>query len=128
MRSLLVSGALALFAGIALGQFGQSNLYSPTEVNALVDRVHTDLNHAYGVWHFSGSDRDRLNHAEKELREFAQTWSNGKFDKGKLDDAMSAIQHVLNDNHMPSESRDALSDDLGRLRRMREAWERHEIG
>jgi hypothetical protein len=126
-RSLFIAAAV-MVAGTAYGQFGTDNRYSPTEVSALVDRVHEDLNHAYGVWHFSGSDRDRLNKAEKELREFAQKWSKGKFDKGDLDDAIEAIQHVLDDNKLPQESRDALSDDVGRLRRMREAYNHHEIG
>ncbi|MBV8847244.1 MAG: hypothetical protein JO307_30915 [Bryobacterales bacterium] len=130
MRSLLlfVTVALLSVAPAAHAQFGSNNLYSPTEVTALVDRVHTDLNHAYSVWHFSDSDRDRLNHAEKELREFSATWSKGKFDKGKLDDAIGAVQHVLDENRLPAEARDALSDDVARLRRMREAYDRHEIG
>ena len=86
------------------------------------------MKHAYGVWHFSDSDRDRLNHAGKELREFADKWSKTKFDKGQLDDAIDAIQHVLDNNELPGRERDALSDDVDRLRRMRMAYERHEIG
>jgi len=130
MRGLLISitAMVLTVAPAAYGQFGSNNLYSPTEVTALVDRVHTDLNHAYSVWHFSDSDRDRLNHSEKELRDFAETWSKGKFDKGKLDDAIGAVQHVLDENRLPPDARDALSDDVARLRRMREAYERHEIG
>src|SRR5215467_964315 len=119
----LAATAAILGSGLAHGQFGPENRYSPSEVTALVDRVHEDLNHAYGIFHFSDSDRDRLKKAEKELREFAQ-----KFDKGDLDDAIEAIQHVLDDNKLPRDSRDALSDDVGRLRRMREAYNRHEIG
>jgi hypothetical protein len=117
-----------LITPIVYGQFGPENRYSPTEVSALIERVHTDLNHAYGVHHFSDSDRDRLNNAEKQLRDFAAKWSAGKFDKGELDDAISAIQHVLDENKVSADSRDALADDLARLRRMREAYDRHEIG
>ena len=124
----LTATALVLGSGLTYSQFGPENRYSPSEVTALVDRVHEDLNHAYGIFHFSDSDRDRLKKAEKELREFAQKWEKGKFDKGDLDDAIEAIQHVLDDNKLPRDSRDALSDDVGRLRRMREAYNRHEIG
>ena len=123
-----VLGALLLMCSPARAQFGAENRYSPTEVSALIDRVHDDLNRAYGVWHFSGSDRDRLNHAEKQLREFAGKWSQGKFDKSDLDDAIESIQHVLDSNRLPDRDRDALSDDVARLRRMREAYEKHEIG
>jgi hypothetical protein len=127
MLPAIVAGILSL-APMVHAQFGPENRYRPTEVSALIDRVHEDLNHAYGVWHFSDSDRDRLNNAEKQLREFADKWSKAKFDKGELDSAIGAIQHVLDNNRMPQEQRDALSDDIARLRRMREAYDRHEIG
>jgi hypothetical protein len=122
------AAALFVFAPLSKAQFGPNNLYSPSEVSALVDRVHEDLNRAYSAWHVSDSERDRLNHAEKELREFADKWSKTQFDKGKLDDAIDAIQHVLDSNKLPGRERDALSDDVERLRRMRTAYERHEIG
>lgn len=128
MIATLVSFALPPLAPQAHAQFGPENRYSPRQVDALIDRVHEDLNHAYGVWHFSDSDRDRLNNAEKQLREFAQKWDKGKFDKGELDDAVGAIQHVLDNNKLPADGRDALSDDVTQLRRMRDAYDRHEIG
>ena len=127
-RIFLASAVLAALAPCTVAQFGGESRYSPSDVSALVDRVHDDLNHAYGVWHFSDADRDRLNHAEKELREFAEHWSKARFDKGNLDDAISAIQHVLDNNRLPPRDRDALSDDIARLRRMREAYQHHEIG
>lgn len=125
--TFLAAAVLGL-APLAYAQFGPQNRYSPDAVSTLIDRVHTDLNHAYGVWHFSDSDRDRLNHSEKELREFAQKWSKANFDKGELDDAVSALQSVLDHNRLPMEARDALSDDITQLRNMRMAYEHHEIG
>jgi hypothetical protein len=124
----IIAGALLAIAPPAHAQFGPQNHYGPSEVSGLIDRVHEDLNHAYGVWHFSDSDRDRLNNAEKQLREFASKWSEAKFDKGELNSAIDAIQHVLDNNRLPQEQRDALSDDVTQLRRMREAYDRHEIG
>jgi hypothetical protein len=97
-------------------------------VTALVDQVHTDLNHAYTVFHFSGEDRERLNKAEKECREFAQKWEKGKFEKDQLDDAISSIQHVLDNNKLPANARDDISKDVAQLRNMRDAYDHHEIG
>jgi hypothetical protein len=131
VKYLFVPGILAsllMLCPSARAQFEERPHYDPHSVSVLVDRVHSDLNHAYGVWHFSDDDRDRLNHAEKELREFAQKWDGGKFDKDGLDDAISSIQHVLDNNRMPRADRDALSGDVSQLRRMREAYDRHEIG
>jgi hypothetical protein len=124
----LIAGMLLASGSAAYAQFGGGPRYDAHSVTALVDRVHSDLDHAYGVWHFSNDDRDRLNHAEKELREFAQTWDKGKFEVGRLDDAIGSIQHILDKNKLPETDRAALSDDVTQLRRMREAYKNHDIG
>ena len=126
-RFILMAAALFVAATLSQAQFAPAPRYDAGSVSALVDRVHLDLGHAYGTRHFSGGDRDRLNHAEKELREFSQKWQRGKFDKGQLDDAIGAIQHVLDNNKMPRGERDAVADDVSQLRGMREAYNRHEI-
>jgi hypothetical protein len=121
--AIMIAGLALTFGPVANAQFGPRD--GPRD---LVDRVHADLNRAYGVHHFSGDDRDRLNHAEKELREFAQKWDRGKFDKGQLDGVISAIQHALDNNKMPPETRDAIAYDVSQLRKMREAYDHHDIG
>jgi hypothetical protein len=130
MNRLFVTAAmLCAAATLSFGQFGQGPRYTPSDVTGLVSQVHTDLDQAYGGYHFTGNDRDRLNHAEKELRDFAQKWNTGNFDKGELDDAVSSIQHVFDNNHLgDGPERTALSTDLSQLRKMREAYDRHEIG
>jgi hypothetical protein len=128
ITATVITAALLAWAPLAQAQLGPENRYSPDQVSALIDRVHLDLNHAYVEWQFPGPDRDRLNKAEKQLREFAQKWRNAKFDKGELNDAIGSIQHVLDINRLPVESRDALSGDVERLRQIREAYDRHEIG
>ncbi len=125
MRLLFMA---ALGCTLAFAQFAPQH-YAPSEVNGLIDRVHADLNQAYGGgWHFTSSDRKRLDEAEHQLRDFARKWGHGKFDKGQLDDAISKVQHVLDNNHMPPQSRDAIDSDVAQLRAMREAYDRHEIG
>src|ERR1700722_12414653 len=112
----LAAGTLLACGPLAHAQFEGGPRYDAHSVSALVDRVHTDLNHAYGVWHFSNDDRDRLNHAEKELREFAGKWDHGKFDKGQLNGAIDSIQRVLDNNKMKPEDRDIIDGDLSQLR------------
>jgi hypothetical protein len=125
--AVAIAAGLVL-TGISRAQFGPGPKYEPSEVTALVDQVHTDLDHAYGVWHFSDDDRERLNHAEKDSREFAQKWAKGKFDKDQLDGVISSIQRVLDNNKLPVDARDAISKDLTQLRNMRTAYDHHEIG
>jgi hypothetical protein len=114
---------------LGLAQYGpEGGPYYPDKVDALIDRVHNDLNQGYQVWHVNEGDRKRLNSAGQQLRDFAKQWRAGKFDKDKLGDSISAIQHVLDDNHLSGAERDALWSDVEQLRRMREAYDRHEIG
>ncbi len=126
----MIVGCLSLMGGLlASAQYGPAGgPYQPDSINALVDRVHADLDHGYDHWQLSHADRDRLNGAEKKLRGFARDWQHGKFDKGDLDESISAIQHVLDNNHLAGAERDDLSNDVGSLRQMREAYDRHEIG
>ena len=123
-----VAGALLMCGPLVFAQFDGGARYDAHSVSALVDRVHDDLDRAYRLKHFSNDDRERLNHAEKELREFSQTWDKGKFDVGRLDNAIGSIQHVLDDNKLPENARLPISDDVTQLHRMREAYKNHEIG
>ena len=132
--SYLRIGCLIAISTFGLGTLAQAQFgppggpYQPDAVSSLIDRVHEDLNRGYNVWHLHGDDRGRLNHAEAQLRDFSKEWRKGKFDKGNLDDSIKAVQHVLDDNHLSGSERDALWSDVEQLRRMREAYDRHEIG
>jgi len=121
---------LSMSGAIGLAQYGpEGGPYYPEKVDALIDQIQVDLNHGYEVWKkLPGDDRKRLNKAGEQLREFAKQWHKGKFDKGNLDDSINAVQHVLNDNHLSGTERDALWSDVDQLRKMREAYDRHEIG
>lgn len=127
IRFAVAAATLIFGVSLAHAQFQGEPRYDAATVDALVDRVHADLNHAYDTRRFSDADRQRLNHSEKELREFAAKWDHGKFDKGQLNGAIDAIQHVLDNNRMRGDDRDALSEDLTQLRRMKEAYEHHQI-
>ena len=122
-----VVGTLLAYSPVAHAQFDGGPRYDGRSVTAQVDRVHTDLDNAYRMRHFSNDDRERLNHAEKELREFSQTWDKGKFDVGRLDDAIGSIQHVLDNNKLPENDRAAISEDVTQLHRMRDAYKNHAI-
>jgi len=125
----LLGAALVSLGTLAEAQYGPpGGPYQPDSVSHLVDKVHTDLDQGYDHWHLSGGDKGRLNKAEKQLRNFAADWRHGKFDKGDLDDSISSIQHVLDNNHLTGPERDALSSDVDQCRQLREAYNRHEIG
>jgi hypothetical protein len=125
LHSCLLTAALVTLSTLALAQEAR---YQPQAVSDLVEKVHFDLNKGYDVWHLSGDEHERLNKAEKQLRSFAADWRKGKFDKGDLDDSISAIQRVLDKNKLSGAERDALWSDVEQLRSMRQAYDHHEIG
>lgn len=125
----LFTAALGIVGTPAHAQYGPpGGPYQPESVSALIERVHSDLSRGYDVWRLPGGDRERLDKAGKQLREFASQWRRGKFDKGDLDDAIGAVQHVVDKNRLAGPERDALWSDVEQLRQMREAYDRHEIG
>jgi hypothetical protein len=128
LRGFLGVGIVMALAATGQAQFGPEGRYRPETVSALIGRVHEDLNRGYEVWHLRGGDRARLTHAERQLRDFAEHWRHGKFDKGNLGRSIGDIQKVIDDNHLSGRERDALWNDVEELRRMREAYDRHEIG
>lgn len=116
---------VTLSLGTAQAQYGR---WEPREVHHLIDRVHEDLNRAYNSWRVGPRERHRLDAAEAQLNHFARDWEHRRFDREDLDGAIGSIQRVADENHMPPELRNELYRDLGRLREMRAAYERHEIG
>ena len=126
--ALLAVFALAVLSEAARAQFRPQGRYRPDAVSALARRVHEDLDRGYRKWRLSNGDVDRLTRAEYQLREFAGRWRDGRFDKRKLDDSIAAVQHVIDNNRLRGPERDALWNDVEQLRRMREAYDRHEIG
>lgn len=128
-NSIAIVASLIAFGVIGVAQYGPAGgPYYPEKIDTLIDQIQVDLNHGYRVWHVNGDDHKRLNKAGEQLREFAKQWHKGKFDKGNLNDSINAIQRVLNDNHLSGTERDALWSDVDQLRKMREAYDRHEIG
>jgi hypothetical protein len=128
-RILISVTSLLVFGAVAQAQWGRpGGPWQPDSVSALIDHVHDDLNRGYNVWHLSHGDRDRLDHAEHQLRDFARKWREGRFDHGQLDGAIGNIQRILDRNHLRGGERDALWAEVSRLREMRAAYDRHEIG
>jgi hypothetical protein len=128
LRGLLGSVILVWLGATGHAQGGPEERYRPEAVAGIIDHVHQDLIRGYAVWHLGKGDRDRLNHAERQLRDFANHWQHGKFDRANLNGAMGDVQKVIDDNHLSGRERDALWNDIEELRRMREAYDRHEIG
>jgi hypothetical protein len=67
----------------------------------------------------SGRERSRVDNAIRHLSEFDSRYDRGHFDKGKLDDAIGDVQHVVDHNPLDERARRILWDDVSSLRAFR---------
>jgi ABC-type transporter Mla subunit MlaD len=114
---LMMSGAVSLPAmagNSAFQEYGNNS----GDIRGLVDRTQADLRAAGDIQH-GQKERERYKHAQKSLSTFDRHLAKGKFDKDKLDDAIEAIQSVLDHNTLQASSRDALVRDVADLRAAR---------
>jgi|ERR1700722_1434628 hypothetical protein len=86
----------------------------------LFQRVREDVEHVeHSTLPFTG-DRARLSRTVTELNELQGKLSQGRYDERQLGDVMGALRAVVEENRLSPRDRDALSDDLNRLREFRE--------
>ena len=85
----------------------------------LFGRVRADVDRAESQSSWNGGDRRRFNKVREELGEFQRSGS-----RHELNDTISALQKVVNDNRLAYRDRDVLAQDLYQLRdfRARNGW------
>jgi len=82
-------------------------------------RIREDLDHVQNATFPFGSDQRRIVRAKEELNQLQDMQSHGRYDPRQLDDVVSALGTVVNDNRLASRDRDVLKDDLNRLQDFR---------
>jgi hypothetical protein len=140
VKGLLIFGAFALSAGAFAQDYGrpyQSNfqdrdrdrgywdrdrLYREYR-GAFYDRLQDDLNRAERARYLRGDDIRSFNRARREVGEFQAKWSRGLFDPREMDEAIHSVQRVVDIPTLRRDDRDALRDDLARMRAFRARME-----
>lgn len=85
----------------------------------LVARVQSDLQRAADFTYNNRKERDRYRDVQGRLSGFDRGLSQGRFDKGKLDDAINDLKDVVRKNTLESHDRDELARDLADLQTLR---------
>jgi hypothetical protein len=93
--------------------YGYGRAGSPVD-RALYDLSRVDRN-AYVDHH----ERDHFRRAQEDLARFQERWSQGRFDRGRLDRAIEHMQHLVNSRQMRGRDRSLLASDLDALRNFR---------
>src|SRR5512133_659504 len=109
-------GACTLALALAFGALAQNTGFA--DARDLVGRIQQDLKRAADSKQ-GHKEKDRYANVQKHLSEFDRGLAAGKFDKEKLDGAISDLQNVVEHNTLEPQDRDALSGDLKDLRVLR---------
>ena len=130
MRNLfimnLAGASLALFTMTANAQYQPRDYrYERNDDRRewIFNRLRADLDRAEAnvlpfVGDFTG-DRSRISRARQEVSEFQRTWAFGDYDQRDLNQAIRAVQDVVDENNLSDRTRSALLMDLNRLRDFR---------
>jgi len=143
VRGLLIGcGALALSAGAFAQDYGRperSNFQGRDRGGywdrdrlareyrgAFYDRLQDDLSRAERSRYLRGDDIRRFDRARREVGEFQAKWTRGVFDPREMDQAIGAVQRVVEIPALRRDDREALREDLGRMRSFRAHMENRE--
>jgi hypothetical protein len=145
VRGLLIGcGALALSAGAFAQDYGRperSNFQGRDRDRggfwdrdrlareyrgAFYDRLQDDLTRAERSRYLRGDDIRRFDRARREVGEFSAKWTRGVFDPREMDQAIAAVQRVVEIPALRRDDREALREDLGRMRSFRNHMEARE--
>ena len=131
LRSIAGTGLL-LFGLTATAQYPPRRVYTYQDQDdtnyrgRMLDRMRGDLNRVQADTFPFSADRYRLNRAREEVSEFQSQWAAGNFNVRELDEAIGALQRVVDMNNLSYRDRDLLVADLNRLRDIRESVEGYE--
>ena len=101
-------------------QYGGRSDRGYGDLRGLVDRTQSDLRQAAGMQREKGDQMKRFDQAQQHLSDFDRKLTKGKFDKGRLDSAISSIKSILDKNTLQASSRDMLMRDLSDLHAVRD--------
>lgn len=90
----------------------------------LFQRVREDLEHVQAVTFPFSPDEYRVSTTKQELNELQGKLDAGRYDQPELDRTIGGLERVLNNNRLSPRDRDMLSDDLMRMREVREHRDR----
>jgi hypothetical protein len=88
----------------------------------VVNRTMDDLRRLERRDAFAGEERERYDHSLRALAEVDRSLADGRFDRGRLDEAIEHVDHVTRSRVLDPSERDHVLEDLRDLRRVREEW------
>jgi hypothetical protein len=124
MAPLLLRAGLAVV--LAAGAFGYDPRWrrEPYRGGAgyygdVVPRVLSHLRGARSYRYVDNHDRRHFEDARRHLERFQSNWSRGRFDSGRLDDAIDNLKHLAQADRVHPRERAVFAEDIRALREFR---------
>lgn len=132
IRSFATASVMLLFCCIGYAQpprdRGRDDRYH-SYGQATLDRVRADLSRAQGNLRYVGEgEMRRLQNIQQNLAAFQRKWEHGRYDRDDLDRAIGELRSLVERGHLRPRDRDLLTDDVRRLRELRERIDRNTRG
>ena len=112
-------GERSYFQGRDRGGYWDRDRLAREYRGAFYDKLQEDLARAERGRYLRGDDLRRFERAHKEVGDFQAKWSRGVFDAREMDQAIAAVQRVVEIRNMRRDEREALRGDLSRMRAFR---------
>ncbi|HUS07999.1 MAG TPA: hypothetical protein VMZ52_16980 [Bryobacteraceae bacterium] len=87
---------------------------------SLVARVQSDVSRVANSSYADHHEQKHFSETMRNLDDFNNKLSRGRFDQGRLDKAMSSLSHLVNAQQIHPRDRNILANDLSALRSLRD--------
>ena len=102
--------------------------YGYRDPSAIARRVISDLERVRRMSRVDSHERDHFRDARDELIKFESRWRSGRWDNGKLDDAISELRDLARADQVHPSGRRILMDDLRMLEDLRSNRHSYQAG
>ena len=91
----------------------------------LIGRVLSDLSRAAANTRFDGRERKHFDEGARQLKQFENRWAQGKFDTGKLHEAIEELDQLAKSDRVSGRDREILARDAADLRQFQSSRGRY---
>lgn len=121
VKTILISCAAFAMCAVAFAQGGywDHERLMREYRTAFYDKLQGDLDRAEHARYLTGGDFKRFDKARGEVARFSANWARGIFDPHEMDNAIGSVQRVADIPTLHRPDRDALFDNLARMRSFR---------
>jgi hypothetical protein len=110
------------------GRYGNDRYGYGRNQDSLIERVLADLNIAEANARLDGHERKHFGEAARQLEQFEDRRARGKFDSGKIHEAIEELEHLVRSDRVNRRDREILARDMEDLRQFRYSRDRYSNG